>query len=277
MPGNCGPIIDNISVKIWDPSAVILTPSGNIVKNGDFESTSCGTNAQCQYQSPSNAGLPNWQIGIDSNVDLLSSVAAASGSFSVDMSGSTPSALTQTLPLLPINKLFTLNFWVSRNTACDTNPRTLGYFVTDNAAGSVTHSGSSGYTPVTMQITGTGKPQVLSFYEVATAVTSCGVIIDFVSLVANDQYVTPAVTAGANIIKNPSFDTNACTSTSSCILNSKDLPNWIIGPPKVELVNQNARGSLDGAWSIDLNGDSNYGTITQILPSLVSFTTKLGK
>jgi choice-of-anchor C domain-containing protein len=169
------------------------TANSNLIVNGSFEEPSIWqTNPFVEYDAGSTA-MPGWTVGGNS-IDLVGQNywQAENGDQSVDLSGSAPGSVSQTVGTTP-GANYTLSWYMAGNTNCGQTIKTMNVFwdgtlidsPTFNTAG---HSNTSmGWVQHQLNVTAAGASSAVEFADATPDMSPCGATLDNVSL-------TPAAT-----------------------------------------------------------------------------------
>jgi choice-of-anchor C domain-containing protein len=158
----------------------------NLVLNGGFEEPA-GCNPLCEYDAGSTA-VPHWAIGGNS-VDLTNTgyFQAASGSESMDLSGSAPGSVEQTVDTKS-GATYQLKWYMAGNPYCgDTTKIMRVYWDGDLIAAprfnTTGHSPSSmGWVAHDKSVTAHGSKSTIRFADDTPDKSQCGATLDEVSL-----------------------------------------------------------------------------------------------
>lgn len=170
----------------------------NVVKNGSFESPVVSspclnggggnpTPGICTYSGGS-TGITGWTVGGNS-VDLIAAatIKPATGHQSIDLSGSSPGSVTQTVTTTPGIK-YTLRWAVAGNGSCGQAVKTMGIYwngtqvktINFNTAGHTLQS--MGWVVRHMTVTAVGVTSSIGFADLTPDHSLCGATLDAVSL-----------------------------------------------------------------------------------------------
>jgi len=161
----------------------------NLIVNGSFESPSVWqTSAVTDYTAGSTA-MPGWTVGGNS-VDLTGETywAAEDGDQSLDLSGSAPGSVTQTVTTTP-GADYTLTWYMAGNTNCGQAIKTMHVLWNGTLVDSPTFDDSSdsntsmGWVEVQLNVAATSASSTLEFADATPDASQCGSTLDSVSLV----------------------------------------------------------------------------------------------
>jgi len=164
------------------------TTPGNLVVNGGFELPSDGSSTYIEYAGGSTA-IPGWTVGGNS-VDVTSTSywEADQGTQSLDLAGSAPGSVTQTVATTP-GATYTLSWALAGNTNCGASVKTMdvgwnGTVVDAPTFDTTGHSNSSmGYVDEQVTVTATGPSSQITFADATAGDTLCGPVLDNVALI----------------------------------------------------------------------------------------------
>jgi choice-of-anchor C domain-containing protein len=170
------------------PMSAASADPANVIVNGSFESPSIWqTNQLVEYEAGSTA-IPGWSIGGNS-IDLVGENywQAEDGDQSIDLSGSAPGSVSQTVATTP-GQNYTLTWYMAGNTNCGQAIKTMdvswnGTLVdapTFNDSGD--SNGSMGWEQMQLNVTATGASSVVEFADATPDMSECGATLDNVSL-----------------------------------------------------------------------------------------------
>ncbi|HEX2821202.1 MAG TPA: choice-of-anchor C family protein [Streptosporangiaceae bacterium] len=156
--------------------------------NGSFEDPSIGQGV-VEYDDGS-TDITGWTVGGNS-VDLVdeSYWSAEDGNQSVDLSGSAPGSVSQTVSTTP-GANYTLTWWMAGNTNCGQPVKTMNVSWNGTLIAAPTFdttgdsSTSMGWVQHQINVTATGASSAVEFADATPDMSQCGAALDNVSLVA---------------------------------------------------------------------------------------------
>lgn len=182
--------------------ACIGTGAANLVVNGDFEAPD--TEGKIITTLAGNE-LPGWTIDAGGDIQLISSAywQTAGGVQSIDMAGTTPANIRQTLNTIP-GENYELTFWIAGNP--DGNAKNMGYeqkelvIAWDGAELSPAHPfdttgktrNDMGWTKVTVPNLRATSPTTELVFITALPSGPYGIALDEVSVERIDPEIFPA-------------------------------------------------------------------------------------
>jgi choice-of-anchor C domain-containing protein len=173
--------------EVTAQSAGSSTP-GNLLVNSSFEAPSDNGSTYIEYGGGSTA-IPGWTVGGDS-VDVTSTSywQADDGTQSVDLAGSGPGSVSQTVATTA-GATYTLSWALAGNTNCGSSVKTMDVdwngTVVDAPTFDTTNTTNAdmGYVQEQVTVTATGPSSTLTFSDATAGDTLCGPVLDNVSLV----------------------------------------------------------------------------------------------
>jgi choice-of-anchor C domain-containing protein len=179
-------------------ASAVLLPAGvasaatSLVNNGSFENPAVSSGGYVIYPAGS-TGIPGWTVGSGSvsnasvEQDGPDEWPADTGSVSVDLSGNAPGDLYQYLATTP-GVTYTLSFALGGNFYCGQTVKdmqlTWGSNVFDYEFDTTKSSASNmRFEHETIQVTATSASTILDFADVTADQSSCGAVVDSVSVV----------------------------------------------------------------------------------------------
>jgi choice-of-anchor C domain-containing protein len=148
----------------------MASSAANLIVNGSFESPSTGGAGVVDYTGGW-AAITGWTVGGNS-VDLIDSsyLAAEDGSQSLDLSGSAPSSVSQTVSTTP-GANYTLTWFMAGNTNCGQPVKTMnvlcnGTLIAAPAFNTAGDSNTSmGWVQQQVNVTATSTSSVVEFAD----------------------------------------------------------------------------------------------------------------
>lgn len=175
-----------ISMVLSGAAPASATAVPNLVKNGGFEEPA-GCNPFCEYDAGSTA-MPHWVIGGNS-IDLVNTgyFQAAFGSQSVDLSGSAPGSVEQTVDTTS-GVTYHLKWYMAGNPYCGQPVKTMRVYWNGNLIAAPRFD-TTGHSPSDMgwvshekKVTAEGSTSTIEFADDTPDMSQCGATLDEVSL-----------------------------------------------------------------------------------------------
>jgi choice-of-anchor C domain-containing protein len=208
----------------------------NLIVNGSFESPSIWqSNLLVEYDAGSTA-MPGWTVGGNS-VDLTGKNywEAEDGDQSLDLSGSAPGSVSQTVSTTP-GANYTLTWYMAGNTNCGQPVKTMhvlwnGTLIDSPSFNDSGDSNTSmGWIQQQINVTATGTSSVVEFADATPDMSECGAALDNVSLVPTGPIVS-------------GYHTTKCIDDSNDS-SANDTP----------VVMWDCNGSAEQNWTIEADG-----------------------
>ncbi|MDB4327486.1 DUF642 domain-containing protein, partial [bacterium] len=158
-----------------------ITNAGINLLNGGFESPIV-TNNGGKYQYYSGAEIPSWQI--DGNVDLITSLIwpAPEGNQQLDLNGTAPGSITQSVTNLVANGSYILSFEYTRHAFGTSAPRTMDLVVNGQLVDSLSsNSTAPNYLSASYELQANGAGEITLTFDSTTS-GSAGMVLDDVQL-----------------------------------------------------------------------------------------------
>jgi uncharacterized repeat protein (TIGR03806 family) len=152
-----------------------------LIINGSFESPSVIDNAG-KYQYYSGAEIPGWQI--DGSVDLITSLIwpAPEGNQQLDLNGTAPGSITQSVTNLVANGSYILSFEYTRHAFGTSAPRTMDLVVNGQLVDSLSsNSTAPNYLSASYPLQANGAGEITLTFDSTTS-GSAGMVLDDVQL-----------------------------------------------------------------------------------------------
>ncbi len=164
-------------------------PAHSLIENGLFERPVVCPSQFAEYEAGSKA-MPGWVVGGNS-VDLVCDnyFVAANGKQSVDLSGSAPGSVTQSVATRA-GASYTLSFDMAGNPVCGQAVKAMHVFwdgkLVDAPTFSIAHHSvrSMGWVKKELVVTATGARSTVEFADATPDHSECGAALDNVALVA---------------------------------------------------------------------------------------------
>ncbi len=161
----------------------------NLIVNGSFEEPSVWQSSAVTEYAAGSTEMPGWTVGGNS-VDLIGETywAAEDGDQSLDLSGSAPGSVTQTVATTP-GANYTLTWYMAGNTNCGQAIKTMdvSWDGTQVDAPTFDDSGDSGtsmgWVELQLNVTATSASSTVEFADATLDGSQCGSTLDNVSLV----------------------------------------------------------------------------------------------
>ncbi len=222
------------------PSGAVAASAPNLVVNGDFSRPVQQKNS---YETvyPAAQKIPGWTVGGDS-VDLMGSTyftlpsGSSSGSQAVDLSGSAPGSLTQTISTTP-GTSYELTWYEAGNPDCGQSLKVMHVAWGNKplakliASLSMSTKGRTrsnmGWSQKSQTVVASSALSVLGFADATPDQSACGPVVADVSLTAEQSSSPHRATAGASLPVRVSRPANAPvtpTSTSRRARSTTALP-----------------------------------------------------
>jgi choice-of-anchor C domain-containing protein len=181
------------------PAGVADAAPGNLVTNGSFENPAVGS-GYVVYPAGS-TGIPGWTVGSGSvsnasvEQDSPDEWPADTGSISIDLSGNAPGDLSQDIATTP-GMTYTLSFALGGNFYCGQTVKAmrltfgntvLGYEFDDSKSS----ASDMHWEHESIQLTATTASTHLDFADVTADQSSCGAVVDSVSVAATPPPALP--------------------------------------------------------------------------------------
>lgn len=177
------------------PDSNAVTPSSELLTNGDFETPSV-TTASYEYVDSGASTLTGWTVSGNSIEIDHGAVQPEQGSQSLDLSGTAPGGVSQTVSTTP-GASYVLTWWEAGNPVCGTATKQMavdwggtaisGSPFTFSTSG---HSKTSmGWVQHTSTLVAATDLTVVSFADASTPASSCGATLDNVTLVTESGAV----------------------------------------------------------------------------------------
>jgi choice-of-anchor C domain-containing protein len=175
-----------ISMAVSGAASASATAVSNLVKNGGFEEPA-GCDPFCEYAAGSTA-MPHWVIGGNS-IDLVNTgyFQAAFGSQSVDLSGSAPGSVEQTVDTTS-GVTYRLKWYMAGNPYCGQPIKIMDVYW-DGTLIAAPRFNTTGHSPSDMgwvsherQVTAEGSTSTIEFADATPDMSECGATLDEVSL-----------------------------------------------------------------------------------------------
>ena len=170
------------------PAAASTRSDANLITNGGFEKPSIWQSSSFVEYDTGSVAVPGWTVGRNS-VDLVgqSYIDPESGHQSVDLSGSAPGSVSQSVATTT-GKNYTLTWFIAGSTNCGQVVKTMDVFwdgtlidsPTFDTAGKTNQS--MGWTQLEMNVTAVGSTSVVEFADATPDMSQCGSMLDSVSL-----------------------------------------------------------------------------------------------
>jgi choice-of-anchor C domain-containing protein len=215
-------------ITVVEQPSSIATPA-NLIQNGSFETPSIPSSV-VEYDAGSTA-MPNWTVGGNS-VDLVgdSYWAAEDGDQSLDLSGSAPGSVSQTVATTAGSN-YTLTWWMAGNTNCGQPIKTMDVYWDGALVDSPTFNDtgdsatSMGWVQLQLDVQATSSSSAVEFADATADQSQCGAALDNVSLV-------PAVTAAPVFTEDSPPLSALAGSTYSAIFFAAGVPAYsLTGAP----------------------------------------------
>jgi choice-of-anchor C domain-containing protein len=234
-----------------------IADPANLIQNGSFESPSIWqTNSVVDYLAGSTA-MPDWTIGGNS-IDLVGENYwdAEDGDQSVDLSGSAPGSVSQSLATTAGTN-YTLTWYMAGNTNCGQPVKTMDVYW-DGALvdaptfnDSADSSTSMGWVELQLNVQATGSSSAVEFADATPDQSQCGATLDNVSLV-------PAVTAHPVFTEDsPPLSTLAGTPYSAIFFATgvpayslTGAPSWLSITPSGAVTGTPPSGTTSFSYSV---------------------------
>ena len=215
-------------ITVAEQTSSIATPA-NLIQNGSFESPSIPSSV-VEYDAGSTT-MPNWTVGGNS-VDLVedSYWAAEDGDQSLDLSGSAPGSVSQTVATTAGSN-YTLTWWMAGNPNCGQPIKTMNVYWDGALVDSPTFNDtgdsatSMGWVQLQLDVQATSSSTAVEFADATADQSQCGATLDNVSLV-------PAVTAAPVFTEDSPPLSALAGSTYSAIFFAAGVPAYsLTGAP----------------------------------------------
>ncbi len=211
------------------PSGAVAASAPNLVVNGNF---SRPAQVKDSYETvyPSAEKIPGWTVGGDS-VDLMGSTyftlpsASSSGSQAVDLSGSAPGSLTQTISTTP-GTSYALTWYEAGNPDCGQSLKVMHVAWGNKplakliASPSMSTKGrtrsSMGWSQESQTVVASSALSVLGFADATPDQSACGPVVADVSLTAG-QSSSPSPSSGGSLLTGTGRPTGTCTTGDAYI------------------------------------------------------------
>jgi choice-of-anchor C domain-containing protein len=204
-----------------------LAAPSNLIQNGSFESPSIWQSSAIVDYVAGSTAMPGWTVGGNS-VDLVgeSYWVAEDGDQSLDLAGSAPGSVSQTVDTTP-GANYTLSWYMAGNTNCGQSIKTMdvywdGTLVDAPTSNDTSDSSTSmGWVQLQLNVQAAGASSVVEFADATPDQSQCGAALDNVSL-------TPASTAAPSFTEESPPLSTLAGSTYSAIFFATGAPAYTL-------------------------------------------------
>jgi choice-of-anchor C domain-containing protein len=261
-------------------TAASASSAANLIVNGSFESPAIGGGV-VEYDSGSTA-ITGWTVGGNS-VDLVAESywSAEDEDQSVDLSGSAPGTVSQTISTTP-GANYTLSWFMAGNTNCGQPVKTMDVAWNGTLIDAPTFdtSGDSntsmGWIQQQINVTATGTSSVVEFADATPDMSQCGAALDNVSLTAA-QVAAPSFTEDSPPLAALQGATYSAIFFASGVpaYSLAGAPSWLSITPTGAVTGTAPAGTSSFSYSVaasNVDGSAQAGPYTVTVQPAASVT-----
>ncbi|MDM3870098.1 DUF1929 domain-containing protein [Porticoccus sp. W117] len=254
----CGVLVDDVTIY--------KAPPEPLVKDGGFETTSAPAGAWTEYASGSTFGpwTVNSAVSVQSNTHHGLGNGGASGQNHVDLNGTTPGSISQTITGLQVNQAYNVSVkYALHSFAGGSASASIAIADVDETI-TATNVGSGNWLTATYQFTATATSEDLTLAGVSGS-DCCGVLVDDVAI---EQAPT------APLVQDGGFETIPAPAGGwhDYAAGSAFGP-WQIDTGSVSVQSNThhnlGAGGASGSNHLDVNGPP-LGKVSQVIDNLVA-------